>query len=243
MNSQEAIFTLQAYRHHPGEASDPLLAEALEQVRQDPELARWLEQDRQLFDLLSQSLETIAVPPHLQAQILAGARLVRPVPWWQHPLRLAAAAVLMLLATAGLFRLLGPDPVPFTQFRDDMTRQLASLDHLDHLDPQAEALQHWLAEAHYPADFDLPAKLKELTAIGCRLLDWDHRKVSLVCFNVDEGRAVHLFVMDRPATMKLPPSSGSECSPCGRWQTIAWARDNKIYLLAGQQEEDLKKVL
>ncbi len=72
MNNQEAKLILQACRPGGQDASDPMFAEALEQVRGDPELQQWFA-DQCAYDarIGSKLKEAIPIPPDLKASLLA----------------------------------------------------------------------------------------------------------------------------------------------------------------------------
>jgi len=101
MNNQEARLILQAYRPGGEDASDPLFAEALEQARRDPELQKWFAEQNALEARLQTRLErAIPVPRGLKSDLLALRKISR-VPWWFQPMKLAAAAVVVLLLPFG----------------------------------------------------------------------------------------------------------------------------------------------
>jgi len=91
MNNQEAKFILAAYRPGGQDASDPLFAEALEQVRRDPELATWFEAEQHFDAAMSEKLKGEPVPPELRANILAARKIVRPSHWLRPRAWMAAA--------------------------------------------------------------------------------------------------------------------------------------------------------
>src|SRR5271155_1784240 len=98
MNNQEAKLILQAYRPGGRDALDPLFTEALEQARRDPELQKWFAEEQALDSQIQTKLQTaVQIPRDLKANLLALRRIIRPVPWWLQPMKLAAAAAVMLL--------------------------------------------------------------------------------------------------------------------------------------------------
>ena len=93
MNNEEAKLILQAYRPGGPDASDPLFAEALEHARRDPELQKWFAEQQTLDSLIQSKLRpAVAVPRDLKTNLLALRKIIRPVPWWFQPMKLAAAA-------------------------------------------------------------------------------------------------------------------------------------------------------
>src|SRR6266849_8628452 len=93
MNREEAKDILSAYRASGEDASDPQFQEALKLAIQDPEMARWFNQE-QAWDLqISKKLRELPVSPHLRDQLLVSLKIIRPPSWRRKPAALAAAAV------------------------------------------------------------------------------------------------------------------------------------------------------
>jgi hypothetical protein len=244
MNSQQAKFILQAYRHQELDAADPHFAEALAQVNRDPDLSQWLTEDHRLYALCSAGLRRIPVPPDLKAHILAGCKVIRPVPWWRQPSWLAATAALLLAFVAGGFWLTHRGHPDLATFRRDMSAFLSTqLTYLDHYSASVGGLQQWLSQYDTPADFTLPPGLRKLPGIGCRILKHEGRNVTLICFRLENGAALHLFVVDRPAWRSLPPPAHPHFQESGLWMTAAWREGDKAFMLAGKSSEDEMKKL
>lgn len=71
MNSEEAKDILQLCRaNHPEDLQDPMLAEALEQMKHDPFLSAWFEEQQELDEKISAELNLIVPPFGLKASIL-----------------------------------------------------------------------------------------------------------------------------------------------------------------------------
>jgi hypothetical protein len=85
MNTQQAKFILQAYRPGGQDANDPQFAEALEQVKNDPNLAEWFAAQTAFDGAVAHALGTVAPPAQLREMILAGRRVIEPAPWWRRP--------------------------------------------------------------------------------------------------------------------------------------------------------------
>jgi hypothetical protein len=199
MNSQEAKFILQAYRHNGADARDPHFAEALAQAARDPQLAAWVAEDQELHRLLNRSLRAIPVPADLKINILAGGKIVRPAFKWRQSAWLAAAAAVMLLLSMTIRWLPREDAVDYAAFRETMSRFLNTEFNqtLDLATNDVPTLHQWLENAKAPIPSNLPSGLVEGAGLGCRVLDFHGSKVSLVCFRA-RGEVVHLFVIDNP---------------------------------------------
>ena len=238
MNNQEVKFILAAYRPGGQDATDPLFAEALEQVRHDPELARWFELQQAFDGAMSEKLKAEPMPPDLRENILAANKIVRLT----HRLRprvwlAAAAAFVILLAVGSLW--FSPRPQrSFAAYRDTMTDFLNTrFDHLDFKAKDVAQLKNWLAVQGAPADFVVPEGMRELPSHGCRLLDWDGHKVSLVCYHLANRKEIHLFIIRGVSFSDGPPKGSSRFMSSGGWMTAAWKQGNETLLIVGKGEQ------
>jgi hypothetical protein len=75
MTNDEAKFILSAYRPGGHDAADPAFAEALDQARKDPALARWFEFERRFDEVMTAKIGAVTPPAGLRDAILAGARV------------------------------------------------------------------------------------------------------------------------------------------------------------------------
>lgn len=101
MNSSEAKRILQIYRPDGRAAEEHFFQEALEQARQDPELAAWLESERAWDEDIRHKLREVQTPANLKPLILAACATARYHPWWEKPPVLA----LVICLTLGLLAL------------------------------------------------------------------------------------------------------------------------------------------
>ena len=244
MNSQEAKFILQAFRHNGADAREPHFQEALAQAERDPELSRWLQEDQKLFQLVHRSLRSIPIPPDLKANILAGGKIVRPRIWWRQRASLAVAAGLALLLVWGGFWINRPSEGKQALFRAEMGVFLdLHLKSLDQESSDVQTLQTWLAGRDAPTQFALPAGLQGVPSLGCKVLQYQGAKVSLVCFR-DGATLLHLFVMERPDWEELGSADNPWLARDGSWNTAGWIEGHHAFLLASQAPaETLKKYL
>lgn len=108
MDNEEAKFILRAYRPNGADAGNAVFCAALEQVRKDPELARWFQREQALDKAVAERMHATVVPASLRDAILTGAKVSgvrRESARWRQPVWLAAAAsvVLMLGLAAGVW--------------------------------------------------------------------------------------------------------------------------------------------
>lgn len=232
MNSDEAKAILQVYRSGGQDAASPLFAAALEQANKDPELARWLAEQRSFDGAFVAAVKSIPAPRGLKASLLAEPRITSPS--WSHgwPVRLAAAAVILALIGLSVFWLKRAS-VDFNDYRAEIVE--ASWDnspHLEHRTATLKEAQQWFAHQQAHGDLALPTALGEFQAYGCRVLEWHGQKVSSVCF-LDGMKHLHLFVVDSQAVRNRPSASLPDFENCAGWKTISWSQGGKLYVLTG----------
>jgi hypothetical protein len=239
MDNHEARFILQAYRPGGQDAADPEFAAALDQARQDPELGRWFAEEQALDAAVAGKLQAAPVPVGLKANILAGRKVVSTSAWTGRRQFLAlAAGIVALLSAAWLWQQhRAAAPATFTAFHTDM---IASMDHIT-LDLQTDdmtKIRHWLKSRRGHSDLVLPASLDGKPGMGCCVLDWRNKKVSLICYYLKQDGSekldeLHLLVVDRDALSDPPPLEAPRYSSQGRWETASWSDERHSYVLAG----------
>jgi hypothetical protein len=245
MNNQEAKLILQAYRCGGQDASDPLFAEALEQARRDPELQKWFAEENAIDARIQASLQTaVPVPRELKSNLLALGKIVRPTPWrWFQPMKLAAAAAVLLLLGLAAFLFLPQKPARLASFRDAMARySLQQQGHVAYESHDLAKIQQWLQDRGMETSFELPAALHSGPAQGCRVVDWNGRQATMVCFVLD-GEHLDLFVMDRAGLPNLPEGSAPQFAEASGLMTATWVKGDKVYLLTGDNKKFLQKLL
>jgi uncharacterized membrane protein YbaN (DUF454 family) len=239
MDEQQARLILQAYRPGDQDQNDPQFAEALEEMRKNPELARWFAEERE-FDLaVAAHLESVAAPYGLKTRILAQARppATSATSRWAAGLAVVAALLFLFAQIVSLWR---ESSHPSTAL-PDYTREMVSFVRLT---PPLEleskdlgAIKQWLAQKEMPA-LEVPARLAALDPVGCRVLSFRGRDVTLICFQRDKKRLAHLFVVDRSALPKLKPGAAPIFSREGDWTTASWAEKDRAYTIAVQGGPD-----
>lgn len=243
MNNQEAKLILQAYRPNGQDALDPLFADALEQARRDPELQKWFADEMVLNARIQSRLETaISAPATLKSELLALRKTVRPTPWWFQPMKLAAAVVAIALLGAGLL-LMTKKPAQLASFRETMAQRSSDMqDHVEFGSHDIAKIQQWLQGHNMATDFALPALLQGGTPQGCRLVDWNGHKATMICFMLN-GEHMDLFVMERNGLPNFPENGAPQFAKANGLMTAMWANNGKVYLLTGGSKELLQKVL
>jgi hypothetical protein len=243
MNNQEAKLILQGYRPNGEDASAPFFAEALEQSQRDPELQKWFAEEMLLNTRLQARLESaIPIPPGLKSDLLALQKTVWPPPWWFQPMKLAAAAVI-LLSLGAIFLLISRNPTQVASFRNTMAHSSTQTqEHVVFESNDLAKIQQWLQARNMETNFDLPATLQAGTPQGCRVVNWNGHQATMLCFMLN-GEHMDLFVMDQAGLPNFPANGAPQFASANGLMTAMWANGGKVYLLTGQSKELLQKVL
>ena len=216
MNSQEAREILESLPPGASAASDARVAEALRQAERDPALGRWLAGLRAFDQSMRVAVAGIPVPADLKASLLASPQIVR-IPLWRDWRARAAAAAVVLLAGLGAL-VLQRAPLRFAEFRNELiAHDWAGDPHLDFESRDLPQVQRWLSSHGASGDFALPAVLSEWHLHGCRIVERDHEKVSLLCLG-NGVKHLHLFVLNRADFPDLPPTDAPDFEKCGGWK-------------------------
>lgn len=244
MNTQEAKFILQAFRSENLDCEDPRMQQALVQVRRDPELARWFEEEKAWDNAMRDQLKRIPVPPDLRQDILAARKISSPERWKYRRAWFAAAAAILLFVGSGAFLLQNDPPDPLEDYRLAMTEFLMQAEQKIQFRGPMDDVRGYLSSQNAASSFDLPGHLGSLSSLGCRVLDWNGRKVSLICFESEDQKVWHLFVVDEAAFQSTYSPDFPRLVREGEFLTATWRQEDKLFLLAGRGEEiDFRRLL
>lgn len=249
MNNEEAKELLRCYRGKE-DASDPYFAEALQRVREDPELERWLATELASNEAAAAGLRQIAPPAGLRGNIVAdtwgnqyaaGRRRMRN--WLA-----AAAAVVLLIGLS--FLNLSPRKSGETLF-PWQSASLAAIEDLQSGKRQMEvegadsaALRTWLLKQQAPAPPSLPPGLAEAASVGCTRLTAGGWRVSIIGFHLNGDRLAHLVTVENIEMLNAPPEGRPEFIQKGEWAIASWSSHGQSYMLAMKgSEEELRQLL
>jgi hypothetical protein len=250
VDSQQARQILEVYRRGVDDA-DPQFAEALALAQSDPELRRWLEEQRAAYVSIRNKMREIPVPAGLQDQILAECKVVRlPVAWWHSQfLRGAAAVAVICLSILAIgvqlhsWNSMRKGPTNFAAFRAEMTYFAAAGYSLNvHSDSLDELRKQFTANG-WPSNYSVPAGVSKLSVRGGCLMKWQNHKVSMLCLKSPDQRGVWLYVIERTALPDPPRESTPQLATEGSLATASWSESGKTYLLAAEGNEDFLRTL
>jgi len=237
VDRQEAKDILACYRPGRDDPADPQFAQALEQARCDPELARWLEQQTAFDAALRATLKQMPVPADLREKILAQLP-ARPVVvvWWRRPAFRRTAAALVVLATIASFWLVHPRDT-FDKYRQQMAGLVSDEYEMNLKSKDLREIREYLASHGWPSDYALTPAMQRLEAEGGSIIKWHGQKISLVCVEAGEDKDLFLFVVQRSVLPDAPATESPQFVRVGGMMTAAWTAGDKLYLLAGHGNE------
>jgi len=243
MDSREAKFILNAYRAGGQDAADPRFAEALEQVRRDPILRRWFEGAVAFDAAITEKLCATPVPSDLRESILAGAKVSRAPSWKNRWRKWAIAAAVALSATLGVLIWHDARPAPVSgwqlQALDAILSSIARKEsHFDLVSSNPADLVKWLRANDAPTGEKLPDSLDKLPSIACKTFFWHGKPVSLICFALPDGRAIHLVMTTASARSDLAIKHAAKAIQQSHWATATWREGDMVYMLALEGSRD-----
>ena len=253
MTPQQAKQILLAYRPWTADALDQDFAEALTFCRQDAELARWFENHCAVQNAIRERFQRMPVPEGLEEQILSEFKSQKLTIWWRQPARLAAAATLVIIVALGSLWLTIPRPsteeVSFASYRSRMVRTALRAYSMDLETNDVAQIRAYLAQNQAPADYVLPKNLEPTPSVGCGVLKWQDQPVTMVCFRTGKPLApgaksdLFLFVIDRKSVPDLRVTNAPEFVTVNKLATASWIEGEKVYILAGDDEAQLRRRL
>ena len=243
MTQQEAKRILSVYRPGTADDNDPYFAEGLAYVERQPGLRAWFENHCAVQRALRARFRQVSVPEGLKEQIISEHRSWVAHQRWRRPAALVAvaAAIAMVIAVAAL--LLEPvapptDKADLATFCSRMGRAVLGQYTMSLETNDMHQIRAYLAQDHAPADYQLTKALNKTELIGCGVLGWQGKLVSMICFHSGKPLAsgektdIWLFVVDRGAVLDAPTSGTPQIGKVNRLVTASWTQGQKLYMLA-----------
>jgi hypothetical protein len=236
MTIEEAKFILQSYRPGGQDAELPEFKEALKLVEENGKLRTWFEEQHAFDQAIAQKLSAEKPPEELLASILVANKIVRPAPstWAGSLVKWGVALFLISAILITAFRNNRSDNLAY--FRSRIMAHLTIPGHsFDHQSSQFGEIKNWLDNNGMPALQVEPIHhLTSLRTHGCKVMDWNGQKVTLICFQLRDRRTVHLFVFHQmniknPDLLLEPNWQESD-----GWTTVGWTKNSDLFMLAGQ---------
>ncbi|MBA2241519.1 MAG: hypothetical protein H0W04_01330 [Chthoniobacterales bacterium] len=242
MDNTEARSILSAYRADESYAGDARFEEARKLTEVEPALARWWQEEQELDRLIGLKLEGVAVPAGLRECLLNPEPPVTVPfrPTWPRKIALLAASIVLLAVFFGSWQGLFQPATSLADYRDEMVSFVRLDPTLDLKASQLSRLTAFLEESGAPSDLNIPPRLQQMDAAGCRKLRFRGRDVALICFKRDDnGELVHLFVVNRKAVAKLRATKADpHFTGQGEWMTATWVDGEHAYLFTAKGSRD-----
>ena len=253
MTTHEAKQILRLYQPWTREEPDDEMRTALAQVEQDPELAAWFSEYTALQSGLRAKFKEIQVPEALKEQIIS-ERKARLTIRNRRKVALSvlgvAAVVFLILGVAGI--LFWPDETQrLAGFQNRMVGSVVrSYPRMDLETSNLNQIRQYFSEHRGLADYVLPAALNQTPGTGCKLLSWQGKTVSMVCFHGGKALSpkkadVYLFVIAKRDLPDAPPDGAPpKFGRVSRLSVGSWTKGNLTYVLAAEGDEHfLRKFL
>jgi hypothetical protein len=92
--------------------------------------------------------------------------------------------------------------------------------------------------------FALPGGFAQATLKGCRIVEWNGRRVSMVCLHLKDGGHVDLFIVRHVNWDHDGPGVEPLLALVGRMNTASWSKNGRTYILSGEAtDEQLRRLL
>jgi hypothetical protein len=258
VNRDEAKIILQLYRPNTADAEDPQIAGALALAKNDPGLARWLEEHCARQNALREKFRQIEIPAGLKEQIISEQAAFSKRNSRREKIVLVAAVTAIVISLAVIATLYFPrggngNPADFNtlaNYQNQMAGVATSGYAMNFPTNDLSQIRAYLAQNSAPADYTLPAPLEKAAATGCAIEGWQDKKVSMICFRTgkplppNQAGDLWLFVVDRASVKGASYAASPQFAKVNQLATATWTQDGKLYLLATESDEQtLRKYL
>lgn len=252
MTIAQAKAVLIAYRPGTDDATDPDVTAALALCRQDAALADWWAEQQAQQQALRAKFAAIPVPRGLAEQIVSERKAQFALPRWRQPVMLAAGCAVILLVSISIwfaFQATQQPDVSFDGYRARMVKNALRVYGMDLETNDAAQVRAFLAQQNAPADYELPAALAQTETVGCGVLRWQDKPVSMICFRTGQplspgGKTDLMLFVIRTADLQGDiPRAATEIVGISQLSTATWQAGDKVYLLAAFDEAELQKRL
>lgn len=240
MTHEEATTLLLGYRPGGQDDRDPFFEEALELTQEDSALGQWFLAQQKFDRAIIRQVAAIPIPEGLKERLLASQVVVKAGLRETYMNWLALAASIALLVLVALNWRPDVTPVDFATYRAEIVPMMTAAEpHCEVMDNDLGALERALAERQAPLPASLTDNLRRMRPSGCRVLEWEGRPVSMICYlqhradlrRVDE---LHLLVVARAGFQGAALGDAPSVGQSGAWTTASWTDGDNIYLLAAR---------
>jgi hypothetical protein len=253
MTLQQARQILLNYRPWAPEALEPEMAEALALCRANVELARWFDGHCALQNAIRAQFGKVPLPAGLKEQIISEYKPHLEITWWRRPaLQATAAGAMLFIAIVSIwlnFPRQTREDTSFAAYRSRMVHTAARAYGMDLETNDVGQIRAYLGQHQTPADYVLPSKLDPAAIVGCAVLSWQGRPVTMLCYRTGRPLApgsksdLYLFVIEQKDVENPPDTNTPGFAPVGTFATASWSEGGKVYVLAAPDQSDLNSRL
>lgn len=253
MTAQEAKQILLAYRPWANDDQEPEMAEALALCRADVELAQWFARHCAAQTVVREKMQGIKPPEGLRQQIVSERR-AQVASHQETRRRLVMALACLAIVVAGWFIWTTLPRTPhqdlsFKGYRNLMVRTVARSYGMDLETKDLAVIQAHLVANQAPEEGPLPEVLRQTPLVGCGVLRWQDKPVTMICYRVAKQLPpglksdLVLFVARQQDVKGSADLTGTQFSKASEWFLASWRTGDKVYLLAALDEAELRKRL
>lgn len=251
MNRDDAKDILWLYRRGTADAADPQIAEALDLVDQDTDLAVWFSEYGARQEALRARFREIPIPAGLKEQIVSEQMARERIVVWKLNVALAAAAaILMAFVLTALWLNHPKSDNTLAIYQKRMVGAALRGYAMDFMADNPQKIRAYLKKNGAPADYVLPVPLQRVALTGCAIESWQGTKVSMICFRTGKPLApgeqsdLWLFVVDRSSVKNPPPPGPPLLMKVNELITATWTQGNQLYVLGTRgDEQTIRKLL
>lgn len=253
MTAQEAKQVLLAYRPWANDDQEPEMAEALALCREDPELSQWLTRHCATQMALRERMQGIKPPEGLLQQIVSERRT------WEvkrqetrHRLVVIMAGLIIVVSGWFIWKSVPRTPrqdLSFDGYRNRLARTVARAYGMDLETGDRAVIRAHLVTNQAPADFTTSEALNQTSVVGCGVLRWQDKPVSMVCYRTGKvlppgmKSDLILFVARQADVKGSADLSDVKFNKASEWFMASWRAGGQVYLLAALDEAELRKRL
>jgi hypothetical protein len=245
MDSQQAKRVLALYRADLADPNDTLMAEALEQIQRDPELAAWFERQSATNQAIRAKLKAIPVPADLHRRILANHTARGRIIPFPRPALVGLAAAAAVVAAFFIWQTMQTEPTGtfdryVEHFARGVQRPVTYFPPMEFVSTNQLELRAWFQTRSASTNFVLPAGLEKLGGEAAAVVSWQTHKVQSLCLtNVAGGSKVWAFITENANFPKAPaPGKKPGLKQIGKMMTASWTAGDKVYLIVAAGNED-----
>ena len=232
MTKDEAKRILAAFRPGAQDQLDSYFAEALREAESDADLARWFAEEREFDRAVAGHFGSLPVPFALKTRILANmtTRTTARLRWLAPVAAAAAAAVVVLGLVISVSRSSGQHSGSVTEYEQEMMSFLKLPPPLEMESLEIGPIKQWIEERKAPLT-DIPPGIAAVETMGCRILYFRGRPVTLICF-CHGNTVAHLLMVDRAALPNLKAGQPPVLSTKEGWTIATWADQHYACMVA-----------